>query len=40
MISLQWPLFTERIEKNGSVVGYYGFCIDLLDELAKELNFT
>ncbi|XP_078311780.1 uncharacterized protein LOC111133837 isoform X2 [Crassostrea virginica] len=35
-----WPPFTERIQKNGRTVDYVGFCPDLLDELASELNFT
>ncbi|XP_061178448.1 probable glutamate receptor [Saccostrea echinata] len=35
-----WPPFTERIQKEGKTVDYVGFCADLLDELANELNFT
>ncbi|XP_062603845.1 glutamate receptor ionotropic, delta-2-like, partial [Saccostrea cucullata] len=35
-----WPPFTERIQKDGKTVDYFGLCADLLDELANELNFT
>ncbi|XP_021375561.1 probable glutamate receptor [Mizuhopecten yessoensis] len=34
-----WPPFMDRYEVNGTRV-YFGFCQDLLDELASQLNFT
>ncbi|KAK3095885.1 hypothetical protein FSP39_020337, partial [Pinctada imbricata] len=35
-----WPPFTERVQVNGTTIGYSGFCTDLLNELTVELNFT
>ncbi|XP_069104060.1 uncharacterized protein [Argopecten irradians] len=34
-----WPPFMDRYEVNGTRV-YFGFCQDMLDELASQLNFT
>uniref|UniRef100_A0A8W8MHM2 Uncharacterized protein n=1 Tax=Magallana gigas TaxID=29159 RepID=A0A8W8MHM2_MAGGI len=38
--TIWWPPFTERFIKNGTTVKYFGYCMDLLRELAKALNFT
>ncbi|XP_062567755.1 glutamate receptor ionotropic, kainate glr-3-like [Saccostrea cucullata] len=35
-----WPPFTERIQENGKTTDYFGFCMDLLQEMGKSLNFT
>uniref|UniRef100_A0A8W8MCP3 Ionotropic glutamate receptor L-glutamate and glycine-binding domain-containing protein n=1 Tax=Magallana gigas TaxID=29159 RepID=A0A8W8MCP3_MAGGI len=38
--TIWWPPFTERFIENGTTVKYFGYCMDLLRELAKALNFT
>ncbi|XP_061185491.1 glutamate receptor ionotropic, kainate glr-3-like [Saccostrea echinata] len=35
-----WPPFTERIQEDGKTVDYVGYCMDLLREMGKALNFT
>ena len=37
-VSFQWDPFVHRTELNGTV-SYTGFCIDLLQEMARALNF-
>ncbi|XP_022309544.2 glutamate receptor U1-like isoform X2 [Crassostrea virginica] len=38
--TIWWPPFTERIIENGTTVDYFGYCMELLKDMGKSLNFT